>query len=188
MRKRPGEILGSLTHAEGRGTRYSRAMLLALVALALAPHVAVTTVEALDDAALVERSDLIARVVVLGARAEYVGRRIITFYDVGIVETWHARSTVEQGTQGTRTVVALPGGVVDGIGQMVPGVPILEVGKQYVLCLGDDTGPSRARGVVGLWQGAFAVVDALRLRPFTHGSVSGDVDMATLRARLMVRR
>jgi hypothetical protein len=47
-------------------------MLLALVALALAPHVAATTVEPLDDQALVERSDVIARVVVTAARACHV--------------------------------------------------------------------------------------------------------------------
>ncbi len=164
--------------------RYSRGMLLALLALALAPHVAATTVEALDDAALVERSDLIARVVVTSARAERVGRRVITFYEMDIVETWHAR---DDSARSVRTVVAMPGGVVGGIGQVVPGTPRFEVGKQYVLCLGDDNGPARARGVVGFWQGAFAVVDGARLRPFTHGAPAIDVDTATLHNRLTVR-
>lgn len=163
-------------------------MLLAVVALALAPHVVATTVEPLDDAALVERSDLIARVVVTSARAERVGRRVLTFYEVDVVEAWSTRD----GTAPTRTVVALPGGIVGGIGQVVPGTPTLQVGQQYVLCLGDDDGPSRARGVVGLWQGAFAVVDGARLRPFTHGhgspGAATDVDAAALRARLGVRR
>lgn len=155
-------------------------MLLALVALTLAPHVASTTVEPLDDAALVERSEVIARVVVTRAHAERVGRRVITFYDVDMVETWRARA----GVNVQHTVVALPGGVVDGIGQMVPGTPQLEVGKQYVLCLGADNGPKHARGVVGLWLGAFAVVDGARLRPFTHGGVdSHDVEATTLRQR-----
>ena len=169
-------------------SRYSRAMLLALVALALAPHVAATTVEPLDDSALVERSAVIARVVVTSARAERVGRRVLTFYEVDVVDTWHARDAA--GAQVKRTVVALPGGVVDGIGQLVPGTPRLQVGKQYVLCLGDDNGPSGARGVVGLWQGAFGVVDAAgaRLRPFTHGAPSSDVDSAALRQRFTVRR
>jgi hypothetical protein len=74
---------------------------------------------------------------------------------------------------------------------VVPGTPRFEVGKQYVLCLGDDNGPSGARGVVGLWQGAFAVVDGARLRPFTHDAPTRadlDVDASVLRARLAVRR
>jgi hypothetical protein len=163
--------------------------MLLVLALALAPHVVATTVEPFDDAVLVERSDLIARVVVTNARAERVGRRIITFYDVDVVETWHARNRT---TSVVRTVVALPGGVVDGIGQLVPGTPRFEVGKQYVLCLGADDGPQRARGVVGLWQGAFAVVEdavhVARLRPFTHGAPALDVDSDALRARFGVRR
>lgn len=164
-------------------------MLLAVVALAFAPHVAATTMEPLTDQALVERSDLVARVVVRSARAERIGRRIITFYDVDIVETWRSRDAAPPRT----TTVGLPGGIVDGIGQVVPGTPVLEVGKHYVLCLGDDNGPHRARMITGLWLGAFAVVDGSRLRPFTHahapvaGAV-GDVDEATLRARFGVRR
>ena len=67
------------------------------------------------------------------------------------------------------------------------GTPRFEVGKQYVLCLGDDNGPAHARGVVGFWQGAFAVVDGARLRPFTHGAPAIDVDTATLHNRLTVR-
>lgn len=167
-----------------------------LLAFAFALALPTTTVATLDDAQLVARSDLVAHVVVTAAHAERVGRRVITFYDVAIVETW---STKEAGPgtspgatgPGSTTLVALPGGVVDGIGQLVPGTPVLEVGGAYVLCLGDDVGPKGARGVVGLWQGAFALVDgeragsAGRFRTFTHGGGPPVFDtVAALRARL----
>jgi hypothetical protein len=147
-----------------------------------------TTVEPLDDSALVQRSDLIARVMVTSARAERVGRRIITLYDLDIVDVWHARDRVPP----RHTTLALPGGIIDvggpggarSLGQVVPGTPVLEVGRAYVLCLGDDVGPQRARGLVGLWLGAFEVLDSGGLRAFVHGGARPTRDPIELRLRL----
>ncbi len=144
-----------------------------------------TTVEPLDDQALVARSDLIAVVVVTGVHAERVGRRVFTFYDLDVADVWRSRDQVAP----ANVVLAVPGGVVDvegrSLGQAVAGMPVLVVGRTYVLCLGDDVGPRGARGIVGLWQGAFAVLEGLQLRAFAHGGPAAQtIDGPALRARL----
>lgn len=163
-------------------------VLAAALTVSIAGPALATSVEALDEGQLAARSDLIARVVVTSARAERVGRRVITFYELDVVDAWRTRDA----TAPHKTVLALPGGVVEvdgrSIGQLVPGTPVLTVGRAYVLCLGDDVGPQGARGIVGLWQGAFEVLDSGKLRAFVHGHAPigtvPDVDAVGLRARL----
>lgn len=122
-----------------------------------------TSAVPLSPADVRARSDLVAVVEVRSATSGWVGGRIVTFYDVMITEVWKAptRDTPSQ------ALVATLGGVVDGIGQHVAGMPKLEVGGRYLLCLGDESGPQGARGIVGLWQGAWRV-DSEGLRAFTH--------------------
>jgi hypothetical protein len=108
-----------------------------------------TTVEPVSPAALAARSDLIARVVVRSAAPAWVGRRILTFYELEVLEAW--RSADDEAP--ARVLLALPGGVVGALGQRVAGTPVLEEGARYVVCLGDDVGPRGARGIIGLWQG-----------------------------------
>lgn len=163
-----------------------RAFTLAAFVLAacVAPPAIATTVEQLDDRALALRSDLIARVIVKSARAERIGRRVITFYELDVKDAWLTRDARAP----MRTVLALPGGLVQvegrSLGQIVPGTPVLTVGAAYVLCLGDDVGPRGARGLIGLWQGAFAVLDAGHLRGFVHGGSAPLLDEDGLRLRL----
>lgn len=126
---------------------------IAIVDTAGAPARA-TTVAPLSPAELGARSDLVADVVVRSRAASWVGRRIITFYEVEVLDRWRSADPRSPAT----ALVALPGGVVEGIGQRVAGTPVLDVGGRYVLCLGDDVGPRGARGVIGLWQGAWRVV------------------------------
>jgi hypothetical protein len=114
-----------------------------------------TSIVTLDEAGLRAAADIIVEGEVAATETRIVGRRIITF--VTLVSG--AAPTL------TTTLVAVPGGVVDGIVQLVPGAPVLHVGARYRLFLGaasgprlDDRGP-RARGVVGFHRGAFLLVE-----------------------------
>jgi hypothetical protein len=120
----------------------------------LAPAQA-TTVPPMSPAELRAAADVVVEGVVVATTSRLVGRRVITF--VTLVSGDRARPTT--------TLVAVPGGVVDGIAQVVPGAPVLEPGLRYRLYLGradgprlDDAGPA-ARGVVGFWRGAFVIGD-----------------------------
>lgn len=149
------------------------------------PPAHATTVEPLSLAELGARSDLVAEVVVRSRSSSWVGRRIITFYEVEVLDGWRT-----QDREAPRTaLVALPGGIVDDVGQRVPGTPVFDVGARYVLCLGDDVGPRGARGVIGLWQGAW-LVDQRGLVGFDHPGPrdpsTGLADPVALRAALTV--
>lgn len=144
------------------------AVLAALVGIAIVDiagsQARATTVVALSPAELGARSDLVADVVVRSRSTSWVGRRIITFYEVEVLDGWRSDDPRPPAT----ALVALPGGVVDGIGQWVAGTPVFDVGGRYVLCLGDDVGPRGARGVIGLWQGAWLVVPGAPAAPGAH--------------------
>lgn len=60
-----------------------------------------------------------------------------------------------KGEPGSFVVVTVPGGVVDGKGQMVPGGPVLKEGEEVVLFLNRTDGFSRT--IVGFSQGLFLV-------------------------------
>jgi hypothetical protein len=145
--------------------------------LELALALAATTVS-LSEAEIVDNSDLVARVTVLSAQAERVGRRIVTVYALEVRESWRGEAPREP------VLLALPGGVVDGVGQHVPGTPTLAVGSEYVLCLSAPV-LGDARALVGLWRGAWAVEEDGALRGFAHGPALPErVGPGALRARL----
>jgi hypothetical protein len=122
--------------------------------LALALVLAATTIPPLTPAQLVERSDVVAKVVVRAHRAEWIGQRILTFYDVDVVELWRGTPAL---TNASHLEIALPGGVVGDLGQKVAGTPSLVDGASYVLCLGKASAPHEGRAIIGLWQGAWSV-------------------------------
>lgn len=139
------------------------ALLLALLGLCLiAPAAVATTVPPMDEPRMRAMADVVIDGEVTGVESRFVGRRIVTFV------------TLVSGTAPSLTVtlVAVPGGVVDDIAQVVPGAPVLEPGRRYRLYLGradgprlDDRGPA-ARGVVGFWRGAFLLDERGAPRPF----------------------
>jgi hypothetical protein len=134
--------------------RVLRSFLLSL-ALTSAAAATATTVPPMTTADLERAADVVVEGVVVDVDARFVGRRIISFYTV--VSNPSGRPT--------STLVAVPGGVVGDLTQVVPGAPQLQVGRRYRLYLGGPTGPRlddgvvRARGVVGFWRGAFLVDD-----------------------------
>lgn len=99
-------------------------------------------------------SDLVALVEVRSASPARVGRRIVTFLDVDVAEVW---AFAGEGSAPQEALVAVLGGALDGLEQRVAGMPVLEPGQRYLLFLGKETGPHGARGVVGLWQGAWSI-------------------------------
>ena len=131
-----------------------RTLLLVLM-LAVALPTSAMTVPVFTEAQLRDKADVVVEGVVAVSQSRRVGQRIITF--VSIIS----------GTAPllTTTLVAVPGGDVDGFSQRVPGSPVLEVGRRYRLYLGAADGPrlddsgACARGVFGFFRGAFLLDD-----------------------------
>ncbi|HEY4220048.1 MAG TPA: hypothetical protein VGO62_01870 [Myxococcota bacterium] len=142
-----------------------------------------TTVPELDDAALIAQSDVVGELVIRSHVSAWVGRRILTFYEADVVDTWRSPAS---GAAPAHVVIALPGGVVDGIGQKVFGTPALVDGAHYVACLGKITAPRDGRMIIGLWRGLWSVDDAGRALPFVHDDVvaAPALSRTALRARL----
>jgi hypothetical protein len=157
--------------------------------LLVALLVATTTVTITADEA-VSRGAALVSGTVLSRESAWIAGRIVTFHQLQAEEVW--RSAPGEGVQaGATLTVATLGGVVDEIGQRVPGMPMLPVGGRVLLNLGPADGPRGARGVVGLWRGAWRLDDAFAV-PFAEGGAwpaRGDGaagwDVAALRARLL---
>jgi len=120
-------------------------------------------------------ADVVVEGVVVASTTRLVGRRVLTF--VTLVSG--------DGPRVTSTLVAIPGGVVGDIAQVVPGAPVLEPGHRYRLYLGradgprlDDTGPA-ARGIVGFWRGAFVVGDRGEIHGFLEDGRAPTLSPAT---------
>jgi len=130
-------------------------MRVALVLALLAGPALATSIVPLSPEGLAAAADVVVEGTVAHAEARFVGQRIITFVTVVSGEA-PALST---------TLVAVPGGVVGDLAQVVPGAPVLHVGARYRLFLGAPTGPRahdggpRSRGVIGFFRGAFLLQD-----------------------------
>lgn len=108
----------------------------------------------LDLPALVARADLVLEARVVSERALALpDGRIETELVLSVARTFVGAS------EPVRTI-RVPGGVLaDGRGMVLPGVPRLAPGADYLLCLG-ARGSSGARLPVGLAQGVFRVARA----------------------------
>lgn len=132
-----------------------------LAALAL---VASMVVPPMTEAELRAAADVVTDATVQSQQTQAIGQRIFTFSVVVTGVGPSARSFV----------VALPGGVVDGFAQKVPGTPELVVGQRYRLYLGKADGPplpgttTKSRGIIGFFRGVFVVdvADRGALIPF----------------------
>jgi hypothetical protein len=135
--------------------------------LAASPALAAEAV-ALSVEGLTRSSDAVVRGTVREATSALSadGRRVFTFVDVDVEETWRG--------QDRRTVrVIVPGGEVGEIGQRVDGAPRFAVGEDVVVFLnGAEAGAFR---VAGLAQGKFRVAAARATPDLSHTVMSASL-------------
>jgi hypothetical protein len=125
----------------------TRSILLAsLVALACARATTLLQLS-LDD--MIQQSSGIVRAQVTGSTSRLRGQNIYTYYHLQILET-------AKGAPGREIDVAVPGGTMNGVRDMVPGAPALNAGSQYVVFLW--TSRSGLTQIIGLSQGLFLAV------------------------------
>ena len=132
---------------------------LALAALTALTSVQATTLEQLSLASMTRQSTAIVRARVIGSANVVRGGSAYTQYRLELAEVWKAagRAPVE---------VAVPGGVVKGLRQVVSGAPVLEAGREYVLFLW--TSPRGVTQIMGLSQGLFFVDGQAVVRAATN--------------------
>ena len=139
----------------------------------LAAAAQATTLQQLSTDDMIRQSTAIVRAKVTGASSGLLGRNIYTTYQFQVLETLKAG--------GAQAQVAVPGGIANGLREMVPGAPTLNAGQEYVLFLW--TSKSGLTQVIGLSQGLFNVLqdtagNAVLVRPAASGLVldhSGNV-------------
>jgi hypothetical protein len=109
-----------------------------------------TTLEQLSLDEMIQKSTGIVHAKVVSSYAALRGSDVYTFYRLEVSESWKGPKSTE---------VAVPGGVMKGVRQIIAGVPYLKPGEDYLLFLW--TGKSGLTQVIGMSQGVFAVkVDA----------------------------
>ena len=142
--------------------------------LALTGMLGATTLQQLTLDDMIQKSTAIVRARVTGSQTAYFatghGSDIYTHFQLQILETWKAPANAQAVTD-----VAIPGGVVNGVRQMVAGAPGLKPDQEYVLFLW--TSPSGLTQVIGLSQGVFNL---------SGGSSSGTVAQRPAASELML--
>jgi|SRR5579871_3426246 len=121
------------------------------VALALAGiviPVRATTLERLPLDEMIQKSTAIVRAKVVDSYGAMRGQDIYTYYRLQVLE--NLKSTTPQ-----QVDVAVPGGVANGLRQLVAGAPTLNPGGEYVVFLW--TSRSGLTQVIGLSQGLFQI-------------------------------
>lgn len=126
-------------------------MIPALLAILLTANA--TTLQQLSTDDMIRQSTAIVRAKVTGSSAALRGRAIYTYYQFQVLETLKAGGTA---AQVTTAQVAVPGGIANGLREMVPGAPALNAGQEYVIFLW--TSKSGLTQVIGLSQGLFNVL------------------------------
>ncbi|MEZ4433625.1 MAG: hypothetical protein R3F65_14550 [bacterium] len=136
------------------------ARLLAALALVLPPAAlippttaAAATVRRLELPDLVRLADLIVLATVQATEPTRRGKRIVTRATL-------LPETTLKGTPPDPLVVEVPGGVIGGIGQKVPGAARFDVGEQVIVFL-EASAPDAPLAVVGMAQGKLRVVPGL---------------------------
>jgi hypothetical protein len=108
-----------------------------------------TTLQQLSLAEMAQKSTAIVRAKVTGAVEVLRGTDVYTVYQLETLETVKAPNGIKPAE------VAVPGGVAGGLRQIVPGVPLLRAGQEYVLFLW--TSRSGLTQLMGMSQGLFTV-------------------------------
>jgi len=117
-----------------------------LATLALAGLARATTLQQLSLDDMIRQSTAIVRAKVTGSYAALRGQNIYTYYHLQVLEAPKAAAAQELD-------VAVPGGALNGLREIVPGAPELAAGSEYVIFLW--TGKSGLTQVIGLSQGLF---------------------------------
>ncbi len=144
-------------------------MRFAAVLCALSGLATATTLQQLSTDAMIQQSTAIVRVQVTGSAPVARGRSIYTQYQFTVLETLKAASNGLASSS-----VSVPGGIFQGIRQMVAGAPVLASGQQYVIFLW--TSKSGLTQIIGLSQGLFTVMqdssgNQVLVRPATAASM-----------------
>jgi hypothetical protein len=111
-----------------------------------------TTLQQLSLDDMIQQSSGIVRAQVTGSSAALRGQSIYTYYHLQILETAKAAA----GQAPHEIDVAVPGGTLNGLREMVPGAPALNTGSQYVVFLW--TSRSGLTQIIGLSQGLFLAI------------------------------
>jgi hypothetical protein len=118
----------------------------------------------MNIADLARQSTAIVQGTVSGSKGLLRGSDVFTVYSVQVSESWKMAAEPKSSSgrissgklsAGQALEVAVPGGVAEGIRQVVDGAPKLETGEEYVLFLW--TGKSGLTQLTGLSQGVFRV-------------------------------
>jgi hypothetical protein len=120
-----------------------------LAGLAAMACVSATTLQQLSLDDMIQQSTGIVRAKVTGSSSRLHGQNIYTFYHLQVLES-------AKGGASRELDVAVPGGMLNGRREMVPGAPALTTGSQYVVFLW--TGKSGMTQIIGLSQGLFLAV------------------------------
>jgi hypothetical protein len=112
------------------------------------PWAQATTLQKLSIDEMIQKSATILRVKITASSGVLHGRDIYTHYGLQVLENLKSAIT-------PTSEVAVPGGAVRGMRQVVPGAPALTVGAEYVVFLW--TSRSGVTQVIGLSQGLFSV-------------------------------
>jgi hypothetical protein len=108
---------------------------MALAALVLTRPAAATSVVPVTVEELTRRADAVVVATPRAARSQWLGGQIVT--DVELEVHASARGSL---VPGDTVTLRRPGGIVGRIGQEIPGVPSLELGRQYVVFLARGPG------------------------------------------------
>jgi hypothetical protein len=111
--------------------------------------VSATTLQKLTLDELAAKSTAIIRARVISSRGSRRGTDVFTLYELETVEMVKGQYGRVPGQ------VAVPGGIAEGIRQVVAGAPVLKINQEYVLFLW--TGHSGLTQLTGLSQGMFMV-------------------------------
>lgn len=127
------------------------------VATAITGHatpVAASSVEAMSNRVLVERSDLVAYGRINSTTAEFNADRtqIQTLVEVEVFEA------IKGNIPGASISFRIPGGQRDGQTYLIHGMPSFIAGQELVMCMSGESGPRNLRMPIGLDQGAWRVV------------------------------
>jgi hypothetical protein len=122
---------------------------IALLAVAVCSYAA--TLQRLSMDEMIGQSSDIVRARVVSSSAAFRGPAA----SGGMIYTWYKLNVIERlkGRTSTEMQVAVPGGQVGGLRQTIPGAPVLESGRDYVLFIWTSS-----RGlpqIIGLSQGLF---------------------------------
>lgn len=121
----------------------------ALAVLGVVVSLQATTLEQLTFASMAQQSTAIVRARVAGSSNVVRGANAYTQYRLEVVSAWKSSG------KAAPAEVAVPGGFVKGLRQVVSGAPVLQSGREYVLFLW--TSPRGVTQIMGLSQGLFVV-------------------------------